>query len=353
MQDRLELRVHAIIREATDAITIVLTPITEQEVLYKAGQFLTFIFNREGKEVRRSYSLCSAPGIDKHLAVTVKRIPNGEISRYLLDHLQAGDTLQALYPAGRFTITTSPTHMRDIFLIGAGSGITPLFSILKTLLKEEPQSKVVLINSNKSTRDAFYLKEINQLEIEYNKQFSSFHLFSQPEEGGLRTRLTIDLLEKLVKENIRHNQQDALFYLCGPVAFMRMAKITLLYMGINEDQIFKETFVTGTLPHYASMVPADTPARTVSVKWGSRQHNLRVPPEQSILKAAKEAGFELPYSCEAGMCSTCIAKTKPGAVALSHNEVLTEKEIKAGWILTCTAHPLQDEIEVEVPAKKG
>lgn len=348
MQKYLNLKVTRIIKEATEAITLILQPLNGEKVNYKAGQFLTFIFRFGERELRRSYSLCSAPGIDPDMAVTIKRVENGEVSRYLLDHLKEGEILQSLYPAGRFTIQPQQDKPRDIFMIGAGSGVAPLFSLLKLLLKEEPQSNIILINSNKSSRHALYEEQLRQLADTHANQFKYISLYSQASEGVIRSRLTIDLLEKLVKEYSRYSSNEARFYLCGPGTYMRMARITLLYMGYNEEQILKETFVTGQQSTYRAVIPATAPARKVTIHLDAQQYTITVPAQQSILDAALAAGLAIPYSCKAGACSTCIARTGPGGVLMAHNEVLTDKEVTEGWILTCTAHPLHDNIAIRV-----
>jgi ring-1,2-phenylacetyl-CoA epoxidase subunit PaaE len=346
MQEYLSLRVEKIIPETPEAITLVLKPLNKGSVTYKAGQFLPFLFDINGKQFRRSYSLSSAPGVDKDLMITIKRVENGEVSRYLLSNLKEGDVLQSLMPTGRFTISTHPDNKRDIFLIGAGSGITPLFSLLKTVLKEEPQSHITFINSNKNKKEAFYEEEIETIAREYADQLTYFSLYSQPGEGEIRSRLNIDLLEKLVRENMRFSATQALFYLCGPMTFMRMARITLLYMGIHEDQIYKEVFLPSQQKAYHPIIPANTPPREIEVVQGKQKEQVTVYAQQSILRAALARGISIPYSCEVGICATCIAKCTSGKVVMTNNEVLTDREVDQGWILTCTSHPLEDGVQV-------
>jgi ring-1,2-phenylacetyl-CoA epoxidase subunit PaaE len=348
MQEYLSLRVEKIIPETPEAITLVLKPLSKESVTYKAGQFLTFLFEINGKQLRRSYSLSSAPGVDKDLMITIKRVENGEVSRYLLSNLKEDDVLQSLMPAGRFTISTRPDNKRDIFLIGAGSGVTPLFSLLKAALKEEPQSHITFINSNRNRQEAFYEEEIESIAKSHPGQLTYFSLYSQPGEGEIRTRLNIDLLEKLVRDNLHFDAAEAVFYLCGPMTFMRMARITLLYMGINEDQLFKEVFLPSQQKAYHPLIPANTPPRVVEIIQGKEKQEVAVYPQQSILRAALAKGFSIPYSCEIGICATCIARCTSGKVIMTNNEVLTDREVAEGWILTCTSHPLDDGVQVVI-----
>lgn len=349
MNSYLTIRVKQLIPEAKDAVTLVLEPVDKTPVAYKAGQFLTFLLHLNGREVRRSYSLSSSPATDKHLAVTIKRVENGEVSRYLLDHLREGDELQSLYPAGRFTIPTHPDNQRDIFLIGAGSGVTPLFSLLKTIVAEEPRSRVVLINSNRNETTALFWQPLQQLAKRYPEQLSIIHLFSDPlpQSGKYPKRLTIGLLRQLVNEQLRFNRHEAQFYVCGPHPFMRMAKMALTFMEFDQEQVHQEYFVTETLPA-PTVTLTDTSPKNVTIVYRNQPHTLQVPANQFILNAALQAGIQLPYSCRGGRCSTCASRCTQGEVHMLINDVLTDKDVAEGWVLTCVAYPVTDEVRIEV-----
>src|SRR3546814_815967 len=224
------LRVKQIIREAPEAATFVLEH--SEHVPYKAGQFLTLIFERHGKEIRRSFSLSSSPEVDPDLRITVKQVENGEFSRYLLKSLKVGDRLKAIYPAGRFILPETISGPADVFLLAAGSGIVPVFSILKTLLAGYPGVKTTLIYSNWSEQSTIFRDEINTLSEKYPSILKVLHVLSHPgnELGpgqAIHGHLNNQLLERLVEQYLNFDKSKSLFFICGPFTYMRMAQITL------------------------------------------------------------------------------------------------------------------------------
>jgi ring-1,2-phenylacetyl-CoA epoxidase subunit PaaE len=350
MKDFLELRIREVIPETNDARTYVLESLDGTIPIYQAGQFLTFLIKRGQKEWRRSYSLCSAPGVDPYLAVTIKRVANGEISRWLLDTLRVGDVIQSLYPAGRFTLESPPSQPRDLFLIGAGSGITPLFSILKRALVDEPQSPITLISSDKHPESAIFTRQLRILAEQYASRFNYLPLYSDPPEEVpyLRARLKNSLLEELVKKYLKHSPEQARFYICGPSDYMRMVQITLVFMSFPRDHIRRENFVVEPLAPMANDFLRDHSPRRIALTYREKSVSMQVPANRNILQAALDAGIVLPYSFRAGRCSTCIARCVRGKVRMTTNEVLTDREVTEGWILTCVAYA-ETEVVVEVP----
>ncbi len=352
MKDFLELRIKEIIPETADAATYLLENISGQPVHYQAGQFLTLLLEHNGRELRRSYSLSSAPEIDPDLAITIKRVTNGEVSRYLLDTLKAGDVIRSLYPAGRFTLQTDARYQRDIFLFGAGSGLTPLYSILKTILRQEPQSRVILINSNKNPRNALFWQPVNNLAVQFPQQFKCIHLFSDPAPGSGQypVRLNISLVQQLVNENLSFDRNQAQFFVCGPPFYMRMVRMALIFMEFREEVIHREHFVTEPLKIAQPQPTQAATAKPVQLIYRHQTYTIEVPPGQFILKAALNNGIQLPYSCQGGLCSTCAGKCKQGKVKMMINEVLTDREVAEGWVLTCVAYPLSEDVIIEIPS---
>src|SRR5882724_1418338 len=239
--DLLKFRVKNIIRETRDAITIQLYAADGINISYEAGQFLTFIFKLENNELRRSYSFSSAPGIDEFIAITVKRVENGQISRLLIDHLTKDEILISLPPSGRFTIETNARSERQFFFIAAGSGITPIFSLIKKILVEEPLSSIYLIYQNHDEKSIIFKKQLKQIEKKFPRRFKWINLLTNPGQyphAGKSSarpgvRLTNFLLEKLVNEYISADKEK-MFYLCGPSSMMRMAQFTLRLMGFAD-----------------------------------------------------------------------------------------------------------------------
>lgn len=347
---KIQLRISNIIYQPNDIVTFEFS--SSEKITFLAGQFITLEFVQNGKTARRSYSLHNSPVLNEPLAISVKRIENGEISRLLQDKYTIGDSLTAFEPSGIFTFTPQTTS-RTLFLIGAGSGITPLFSILKTALAAEPQSKIVLIYSNRSQQDTLFWSELTDLQQQYPSQLFIEFLFSNSKYLQ-KARLNREVLQHLVVTHHSYQNKDAIFYTCGPTDYMLMCKIVLLGMGFLAEQIKKETFV---LPQdeaddddetLLEEQEIDKSTYDVWLHYKGKRHQLEVAYPVSILDAALAKGIELPYSCKSGMCSTCAGKCVQGKIKMSYNEVLTDREVENGKVLLCTAHPLQNGVIVEV-----
>ena len=332
----LQLKVEAIKWELPDTATFFLKERSGKKVAYQAGQFITLVFTHHAEEVRRSYSLSSSPDED-FLSITVKRIANGEISRFMLTKIKQGDILNAVEPAGRFTLTNTKTE-RDLLLFAAGSGIVPVYSQLKYALKKPGNSRLILIYSNISESSILFRDELEALEQQHPGRFTIIHQLSSEAR-----RLNNLVVEQLVRSRIA-NLAEAEFYTCGPFAYMRMIRLTLLYMGIETSQIRKENFVLDTIPVTASAI--NYPPREIRIHFNNERHDLIVGENQSILQAALQNNIPLPYSCRVGDCSTCAAKCKTGKIEMVKNDVLTDADLADGWILTCTGHPVSDEVEI-------
>ncbi|GAA4448551.1 phenylacetate-CoA oxygenase/reductase subunit PaaK [Nibrella saemangeumensis] len=347
-QDFLPLRVIEIIPETPDAKSFRLEPVDGSTPPYRAGQFLTFILNRAGHEVRRSYSLSSAPGVDPYWQVTIKRVANGEISRYLLNHLYVGDVLTTLPPAGRFTIATDPALRRDIILLGAGSGISPLFGLLKQVLREEPQSYITLLYSNTRESSIIFNQELKELQQQYPERFRLWNLLSQPSDHwtGMRGRLNNTRLEQLLPDLIQIDRHTCLFYVCGPFDYMRMVQFTFLFSGFRPEQIRRENFVIE--PVTLAPPPALSRDHQILLRYRGQEYAIDVPAYKNILQAALNHGLTLPYSCRGGRCSSCAARCRSGRVYMTINDVLTERDLADGWVLTCTGYPESEGVFIDV-----
>ncbi|WP_254561262.1 ferredoxin--NADP reductase [Dyadobacter diqingensis] len=340
------LRVRHIIVESYDIRTFVFEKTDGGKLDYQAGQFLTFLIDMHGHEVRRSYSMSSAPDVDAYPSITVKRIPNGEISRFWIDFVHEGDIFTALPPAGRFTLEKSSGEPRDIVLIGAGSGITPLFSILKHVLSSEPDDKVTLLYANRNESSTLFMEQIAIWEKLFPERLRVIHIHSQPSDhwNGIRGRINNTRLEQMISRSLSYGPENARFFICGPFELMRSAEITLHYMGFGKDKIRRENFVICNpppitrveLPHYISLI------------FKNKNYNLYVPEDKTILQAALDAGIHLPYSCKGGSCATCAGICTTGSVYMTINDVLTDGDLAQGWILTCTAYPEDDQVTIEI-----
>lgn len=343
------LRITQIIREIPDTFTYRFENADGTPVKYRAGQFLTFLIDLNGTEYRRSYSLSTTPGIDADLAVTIKRVANGAISRHIIRYWQVGDIVTSLQPSGRFVLDSEPAAARDIVMLGAGSGITPLFSLLQQALYEEKASHVTLIYSNRNEENAIFRSRIQALEALFPERLTVEWIFSDPTDAapGIR-RMNNIILETIAPHHLRYSRETALFYICGPVEYMRMAQFTLTFMGFRHDQLHKENFVVNTDALIAKVtVPDDTSVKRVHLLHDGHTQTMEVPGNETILHAALRQQVALPYSCKGGVCGSCIATCTKGKVWMSVNEVLTEKELSKGMILTCTGYAQSDDVTLE------
>jgi len=334
----LQLKVEAIKWELPDTATFLFSEASGKKIAYKAGQFITLIFDHHNEEIRRSYSLSSSPD-EELLAITVKRIANGEISRFLLTKIKAGDILKAEAPAGKFTLTASQDE-KNILLFAAGSGITPIFSQLKYALSRPGKSKFTLIYSSRDAASILFVNELNALATDHPGRLIIINLLSAE-----ANRLNNIKVEQLVKQTAQSALADAEFYLCGPFTYMRMIRLTLLYMGIEPAQIRKENFVLETVSVTYSTV--NFPPQKIRINFKNESYDLVVGENQSILQAALQNGIQLPYSCRNGICSACTALCKSGGVEMVKNDVLTDLDLSQGWVLTCTGHPIRDDVVID------
>lgn len=339
-----KFRVIAMSREPAEIIKISFEPISGEKFLYEAGQFLTLIFRSNAKEIRRSYSFCSSPAVNEPISIAVKLVENGEISRLLHHQLQIGDEIEVGQAGGQFVYTPRPDTPRTLFLFAAGVGITPLFSILKTVLLREKQTKLVLVYSSRHIDETPFANEIEVWHQTYPGRLSIIHLYSQSRDLR-RARLNGMLINSIVSEELQWNREDAMFYTCGPVDYMDVCRITLLSAGFKAAQIKRETFVlhedeVDEDDQTEKVVDKNTYA--VTLHFNGQKHEIIVPYPKRILEVALENKIYLPYSCSGGVCSTCAATCIAGGVRMDYNEVLTDDEIANGRVLVCTGHPTQN-----------
>jgi ferredoxin-NADP reductase len=336
-----QLIIDSIIRETSDTKSFVLKPIGSS-ISYQPGQFLTLLHPLSAA-IRRSYSLSSHPELDQHLQITVKRIANGEFSRWLFDRAMVGDHLQTIGASGFFTLANDLPNDTTLFFLAAGSGIAPVFSLLKEVLFQREQ-QVVLIYSNRSEKETIFYHELRALEIKFHGRLIIIFLFSENRnlDGA---RLSIFLLADLVRQYTT-DKTKVVAYLCGPHNYMQMARITLLTEGFSAENIHTEKFNTDK--PIVKELPPDIDQHQVKITYQGKIFSLAVKYPTTILETAKLQGIDLPYSCEVGRCGTCAATCISGKVWMSRNEVLLDKEMEKGRVLTCTGYPVDGDVELIV-----
>ena len=332
-----------IIRETADAKTFILEMQDGQSPAYKAGQFLTFIFNTEYGEKRRSYSISSSPDLNEPLSITVKKVDNGEFSRKLISETKPGDILVTSGISGLFLLPEKSISPGLLFFFAAGSGITPIFAMLKTLLFTRTD-KAILIYSNKSASDTIFLHQLKELESRFPGRLLVRYLFSNIPDV-YQSRLSNWLLNQWLDEYATDDLAKAKFYLCGPFEYMRMIEVTLR-IRIPAATIHKEQF--NSLPRLVIPIPPDTSAHQVSIHINGMVHELEVQYPQTILAAAKTKNINLPYSCEAGRCGSCVATCRSGKIWMAYNEVLLDEEVAKGRVLLCQGFPVGGNADIIV-----
>jgi ferredoxin-NADP reductase len=313
---------------------------------YKAGQYITFIQKTTHEEIRRSYSVVSAPLLNESLTIGVKRIENGVFSRELIDHAKVGDELITAGAGGFFTLPDDSSTIQQIFFLAAGSGITPIYSLLKTILHFHPHIQVVLIYSNPSPYKTIFFSQLNELKQRSGERFQLEFLFSNSIDLSL-ARLNRELLVQLTKAHSVCSFDQTLFYICGPEAYMRMCTYTLQEEKVPKENIRRETFIIQS-KQPPKIDPPDKEAHLVTIEYGNENYQLTVQYPDSILQAAKKQNTILPYSCETGRCGNCAAQRISGKVWLSYNEVLTEKDLQNGLTLTCVGHPVGGDVLLKI-----
>jgi ring-1,2-phenylacetyl-CoA epoxidase subunit PaaE len=321
---------------------------------FKAGQHLTLRVTIDGEEVRRNYSLCTAPA-ESDWMVTVKRIGGGLFSNWVGDRLRPGDTVEVMVPHGSFTTEFEAANKRHLVAIAGGSGITPVMSLVRTLLREEPQSRFTLFYGNRDSSSVIFLESLASLKDKHLGRFEIYHFLDQEEQD-------IDLFNGMLdrarcEEAIAHLVPDAAevdgWFICGPGPMMDSAEGALLDRGISKERIHIERFTADRPPESVSreMAQLQTQAEGVSVAVTLDGRTRRVPFSQgNILDSARAAGLPAPFACKAGVCATCRAKVTKGKVEMAARYGLTDEEVAAGYVLTCQSVPIGDGVAVDYDA---
>lgn len=355
------LQVKEVIKETEDAVSVHFeVPAALKETFtYLQGQYLTLKFEINGKEERRSYSMCSSP-LEEYLAVTVKRMKDGLVSNYINDKVSVGQVIEVMPPEGRFHTELHPGQKKTYYLFAAGSGITPLYSIIKTILEEEPQSTIFLLYGNRQEEGIIFKDGLANLEKRYSGQLIVQHILSQPKRektGGLKSlfskgsllwegktgRIDAGQVRKFLEENpIR--SKDVEYFVCGPGAMIDTVETALIKQGIDKKHIHTERFTTALIADEDRIKGVS--GAQLKATLNGRVIEINIPSDKTILDALIDKKYDPPYSCTSGACSTCIAKVLKGSVKMDVCYALDEDEVKQGFILTCQSHPTTESVEI-------
>ena len=348
-----DLKVKNIVHETKDAISIVFEQPASGKIAYRSGQFLTLIAPIQGKEVRRAYSLCSSPFADEDLAVSVKRVDNGLMSNWLPDNLKRGAMLKVMEPMGQFTTDYNKERKRHLIMFAGGSGITPMMSLIKSLLTQEPDSIVSLIYCNRNIDSVIFKDELTRLESKYEGRVHVIHVLDEAPMNwqGYSGLLNHEMLTKLFERIPNWGIEKSTYLMCGPEGMMKNVESLLNEHHIPKEKVFKESFVSPTIAKEQKKETAPTSenkAREVTIRYDGQEYKVLVQPNRAILETALDAGIDLPYSCQSGLCTACRGKALSGKVKLDEEEGLSQSERDEGYVLTCVGHPLTDDVVIEI-----
>ena len=324
------------------ALTFNIPEDLKEDYSFKAGQYITLKHTLNGKELRRAYSISSPPSSGK-LTVGIKKMEGGTFSVYANEELKAGDTIDVMFPEGRFVFDeTSP---KKIAAFAAGSGITPIMSIAQTVLESHPESTFVLVFGNQSPEETMYFKQIQALKEQYGGRLFVQYIYSRShEEDALFGRIERSTVNFVLKNKFKGTEFDG-FYLCGPEEMIEQVTDTLEDNGVPKEKIHFELFTSDdTEDELAEELEGKT---KVEVLLDDETFTFVMDKKERVLDAVLKEDIDAPYSCQGGVCSSCIARLTDGKVEMVKNQILTDGEIEEGFILTCQSHPLTSAIKVD------
>lgn len=362
------VKVKSIQRQTKDAVAITLDiPAELKETFqYLPGQYITFKVNVNGEALNRSYSLCSSPSLNEDAAVAVKEVKGGKVSTFFNRELKVGTELEVMPPMGNFKAEISANDNQHYILFGGGSGITPLFSIIKTALNEANNAKVTLFYANYNSESVIFKEELKQVLRDFGSRFNIVHVFDNPNksggflgfgkkvdeelafvEGMMTQKMCIDLL----KEHTDLNFSNAQFYMCGPGGLMDNVSATLNQLQIPKEKVHREYFTEKSEDEKQEATVGTADANfdgtsNVEIIYDGSSYTVEVKAKETVLDAALDANVDPPFACMVGACTTCRAKVTEGSVKMDDSEALTSKEVEAGYILTCQAHPTSKVLKI-------
>ncbi|SEC34941.1 ring-1,2-phenylacetyl-CoA epoxidase subunit PaaE [Tenacibaculum sp. MAR_2009_124] len=338
-----KLLIKEVIKETADAVSIVFDIPQElkDKFSFEAGQYVTLKKEINGEDVRRAYSICSSPSSGE-LKVAVKAVENGKFSTYATTQLNNGDQLEVSEPEGKFIL--EPETGKNYIGIAAGSGITPVLSMVKATL-EDSSANFTLVYGNKSKVDTIFYNELNDLSNKYAERLKVHYVFSRErDDNALFGRIDKGHVNYFIKNTYKGIQFNQAF-LCGPEEMITIASETLLENGLSKDAVNYELFTASTSEENTSQVKEGETEITVLVD--DEETTFTMKQSDTILAAGLRNKLDVPYSCQGGVCSSCIAKVTKGKAIMTKNSILTDDELEEGLVLTCVAHPTTEQISVD------
>ena len=342
-----KLQIKEVIQETDNAVSIVFHVPAELQSLYQflAGQYVNLKLTLDGQEIRRAYSLCSSPESGE-LRIAIKSVQDGHFSKFANANLRAGDFLDVSKPEGKFIFEPDNEKQKNYAGFAAGSGITPVMSILKSVLESEPKSTFVLVYGNKSPKETIFHNELHELQLKYVGRFFVHYVFSQAKaDGELFGRIDKSTVNFVLNNKHKEKAFDK-FYLCGPEAMINLVSSVLKEENISETDIKFELFSSSSTKE-SLQIESNSGTSKIEMMVDDTLTTFQMSQKQTILEAALKQGIDAPYSCQGGICCSCLARIKKGTAEMKKNSVLTDNEIAEGLILTCQAYPTSDDVYVD------
>ncbi len=344
------LKVVDVVKETVDAVSVAFeVPANlKQDYKYIQGQYLTLKLKVNGEELRRSYSICSSPLEENQLRVAIKKVKDGRMSSFINDVLKVGAEIEVMTPMGNFYSEMNPNNKKNYVLFAGGSGITPMLSILKTVLVAEPNSRITLFYGNNDEMSIIFKKQIEQLAIANSDRLNVVHILNAAPANHpvlLQGLMTKEKNRSLIENYVGLNNDNE-FFICGPAPMMGNVMAALKELKVEETKIHIEYF---TAPVSAEDVkPAENTAVGASAKiiMDGDEHTVTLEKNETILEAALRIGLDAPYACQGGSCCTCRALLEEGTVDMAVNYALSAAEVKKGYILTCQSRPTTNNVVV-------
>lgn len=348
----LNLIIKEVVQETADAVSLVFEEPESGKLNYKPGQFITLILAVDGKKIRRAYSLSSSSYLGENPTVTIKRVEGGMMSNHINTNLKAGDKIEIMEPMGSFTTEISSDNKRHVFLIGGGSGVTPLMSIAKSILSQEKDSKVSLVYANQNELSIIFNDRIIKLKEENPSNFDVVHFLENPpaDWSGYTGRLDTSKLKTAFAALSDDTYSDVSYFTCGPEPMMNIVMDTLSEIGVAEEKKHKESFVAGnTSPKEIIDEGAQKLGDTeVTIILDGEEHKYTVSPKSTILESGLDQNLDMPYSCQSGLCTACRGKCVSGKIKMDEEDGLSDEEKAQGYVLLCVGHPMTDDVIVEI-----
>lgn len=342
-----KLQIKEVKHETDNAVSITFHVPAELQTLYQflAGQYVNLKLTLDGHEIRRAYSICSSP-TSGELRIAVKSVQDGHFSKFANVNLKSGDFLDVSKPEGRFTFIPNDENTNNYIGFAAGSGITPIMSILKAVLESEPKSTFVLVYGNKSPKETIFHNELHELQLKYVGRFFVHYVFSQAKaEGELFGRIDKSVVNFVIHNKHKEKTFDK-FYLCGPEAMINLVSSVLKEENVSETDIKFELF-SSSLSKENIQNESNSGISKMEILVDDTLSTFQMSQKQTILEAALKQGIDAPYSCQGGICCSCLARIKKGTAEMKKNSVLTDNEIAEGLVLTCLAYPTSDDVYVD------